>query len=346
MPGGGGRRGRCADQAGGGMTWRRWVLVPAVAAAMAFSSSALATEAGPAPPGAGLARVEDHGRGPVAIPLRAPRPGWLAPALEAAVDQADGVPLQAPPDAPLPGTIGIRPGSWMVSPSGCTMAFVFRKAGALGIGTAGHCVENGDDVILLTLALGGEPVLVDIGTVVVDHGDVRDGGLVEGAKSTLGDDFALVAIRPALHEWVFPTIAGVGGPCGAARASVPDAVFHYGHGTAIGTGGTPRAGAALYSERRALWWAGAASPGDSGSPVRATDLSAVSNLTHLVVDTEHPGATTAGTSITRILQIAGGWSLVNGVPCSADAGGGGGSGRDRDEADPEKERGPKRNRPR
>lgn len=113
--------------------------------------------------------------------------------------------MAAPADAPLPGEVGIRPGSWIIAPYGCTTNFVFQSSGALAIGTAGHCVDAvGDHVVLLTLAPGTEnPVLVDIGAVVKRH------------ENGIGDDFALVAIRPELAGWVSPTAAVVAGPCGA-----------------------------------------------------------------------------------------------------------------------------------
>lgn len=214
-------------------------------------------------------------------------------------------PLAAPTDAPLPSEVGIRPGSWMVSPAGCTMNFVFQKNGALAIGTAGHCVDKtGEHVILLTLAPGTEnPVLVDIGTVITRH----DNGI--------GDDFALVSIRPALNPWVSGTTALIGGPCGAYSGSGPETVAHYGHGLGIGTGGTPRVGVALTWKSTSFGWDGAAIFGDSGSPVRVTDLKAAGDLTHLVVDTRWLPSFIAGTRIGKILQIANGWALVNSPLC-------------------------------
>lgn len=98
-----------------------------------------------------------------------------------------GTPVAAPLDAPLPSEVGIRPGSWMIEPYGCTMNFVFRKSGAYAIGTAGHCADK-VGVVLLTLAPGGSnPVLVEIGKVIALH----DNGV--------GDDFALVSIYPQLY---------------------------------------------------------------------------------------------------------------------------------------------------
>jgi hypothetical protein len=55
--------------------------------------------------------------------------------------------------------------------------------------------------------------------------------------------------------------------------------------------------------------------GDSGSPVRVTDLRAAGDLTHLVVDTNWLPSFIAGTRIGKILQIATGWTLVDSPLC-------------------------------
>lgn len=241
----------------------------------------------------------------MAIPLKGAKPEWLTPELERQVLQANGAPVAAPQDAPFPGEIGIRPGSWAISPYGCTMNFIFSKGGSLGIGTAGHCVDRvGQHVILLTLAPGGQnPVLVDVGPVVARH----DNGI--------GDDFALVSINPVLHPWVNATTAVVAGPCGRYTGFGPETVWHYGHGLVIGTGGTPRAGVALTWQTDAFGWDGLAIFGDSGSPVRVTDLKAAGDLTHLVVDTQWLPSFIAGTRINKMLQIASGWSLKSSALC-------------------------------
>ncbi|MGH2557153.1 MAG: hypothetical protein ACRDHO_15785 [Actinomycetota bacterium] len=241
-----------------------------------------------------------------AVPLKGAKPEWLTPELEREVLAADGMPVAAPLDAPLPGEVGIRPGSWAISPYGCTMNFIFSSGGSLGIGTAGHCVDNvGQHVILLTLAPGGQnPVLVDVGAVVARH------------NNGIGDDFALVSINPVLHPWVDATTAVVAGPCGRYTGSGPETVWHYGHGLVIGTGGTPRAGVALTWKTDAFGWDGLAIFGDSGSPVRVTDLKAAGDLTHLVVDTQWLPSFIAGTRINKMLQIAGGWSLKNSALCA------------------------------
>ena len=74
-----------------------------------------------------------------AMPLEA-----ASPAGSPTSSQRAWTPRTAPPsprrtDAPLPGEIGIRPGSWMIAPAGCTMNFVFGSPGSYSIGTAGHC---------------------------------------------------------------------------------------------------------------------------------------------------------------------------------------------------------------
>jgi hypothetical protein len=235
-----------------------------------------------------------------AIPLAAERPDWYTSKLHRRVLAADGQPVAAPADAPFPGEVGIRPGSWMVAPSGCTMNFVFQNGGALGIGTAGHCTNVGDEVVLLTVAPGGaNPVLVNIGTTTISH------------NNGIGDDFALVQIRPELYEWVFPTIALVAGPCGQYGGSGPETVAHYGHGLGIGTAGTPRVGLALTWEQDMFGWDGAAIFGDSGSAVRVGNLAAAGDLTHLVVDSRYLPSFIAGTRIAKIEQINGAWSMVN-----------------------------------
>jgi hypothetical protein len=240
-----------------------------------------------------------------AIPLAGSKPSWLTPQLEQEVAAAAGQPVAAPSDAPLPSEVGIRPGAWMISPYGCTMNFVFRKSAARAIGTAGHCVDKvGQSVQLLTLAPGGgNPVLIDVGSVVARH------------ENGIGDDFALVAIRPVLYPWVSATTAVIGGPCGTYSGFGPETVEHYGHGLAIGTGGTPRAGLALTWRSDAFGWDGAAIFGDSGSPVRVTDLKAAGDLTHLVVDTKWLPSYIAGTRVGKMLQIAKGWSLANSALC-------------------------------
>ena len=277
---------------------RSWLVAAVLAALMMLVSTTAASAAAPtlgsSPNWRSVDGAVPYGIGH-AVPLKAATPAWFTDALAARVDAANGAPVAAPPEAPLPGEVGIRPGSWMIAPAGCTMNFVFGSLGSYSIGTAGHCGNAGEAVTLLTLAPGGaNPVLVELGTVQ------------KSVNGGIGNDFALVSIRPELQSWVSPTIAVVAGPCGSYTGSGPEPVFHYGHGLAVGTGGTPRAGLALTWENNAFGWSGAAAPGDSGSAVRVnTGMQAAGDLTHLVVDTAWLPSYIVGTRMSRILQIAG-----------------------------------------
>ncbi|MGP3979699.1 hypothetical protein [Streptomyces sp. KR80] len=233
--------------------------------------------------------------------LSAPKPAWYTAQLHAKVveagDRGEGVPLPDGVTYPSSGLAftGIRPGAWMIAPAGCTMNFVFGQAPNYYIGTAGHCTEPGDEVTIFA----APGLLMNIGKTVksVDNG--------------VGDDFALVEIRPEMAEHVNPSMTYFGGPTGQGSPESGDIVEHAGHGLVIGTGGTPRAGVVAYrgpgDERRsdAFSWAGAASPGDSGSPVRLADGTAAGDLTHLVVGEPYAPGAVAGTSIERMLKIAG-----------------------------------------
>jgi hypothetical protein len=249
--------------------------------------------------------------------LKAPSPAWYDRKQRRKVrEDEDGVTM-APVDAPLPGEVGIRPGSWMISPYLCTMNFIFQNGGTLAIGTAGHCIDGNEPVVLLTVApSSGVPVLVELGRVL-HH---QDAGI--------GRDFALVEIPPEHQAWVFPTLATVGGPCGVFAGNAPQPIAHYGHGVGIGAGGTPRAGMgfALANDpigvkgtdwdwdADSIIWAGMIAGGDSGSGVRIGTLPAVSNLTHgIAIAGPEPSALAWGTRVTTV--TSGGWQLVNSPLC-------------------------------
>lgn len=293
------------------------IAAPAGATTLPMGTPALAPP--PALDQSELRRAIDRALASGARPqkLRRASPSWYTPAVERKMKRdRDGV-MTAPVDAPLPGEVGIRPGSWMIAPYWCTMNFLFQKSGTLAIGTAGHCLESGEPVVLLTLAPGGSnPVLVELGRVLLK----RDAGI--------GKDYGLVEIPPHLHSWAFPTMGVVGGPCGVYAGGDPWPVAHYGHGVGVGTGGTPRAGVGFELERDpgivrgvdwdwdadSIVWAGLINGGDSGSGVRIGQLPAVSNLTHGIGITGlEPSALAWGTRVTTI--TSGGWTLVNSPLC-------------------------------
>jgi hypothetical protein len=145
------------------------------------------------------------------------------------------------------------------------------------------------------------------------------GKFVLSDNKDIGDDFAMIQIYPQYASWVNPTMPAWGGPIGVYTSDSPTVVEHFGHGAVVGTGGTPRAGVAPIMTARggnAFAWYGVGTPGDSGSGVKAVTGEAVGNFTHIVILDGIPGeilpGMLAGTRMTKILQIANGWSLVNG----------------------------------
>jgi hypothetical protein len=274
------------------------------------------------------------GGGRYAVELKAPKPDWYTRRLHRRVVAAGrrGKTVALPARANVKTSLlfaGIRPGAWMISPAGCTMNFVFgsatgnlprklspatagrqtsrvrgitsgkraRAAAGSGtyIGTAGHCTKVGDEVTLVA----APGVLMNIGRTV------------KSINRGIGNDFALVKVRPSMVQFVNPSMAHVGGPTGAKAPAFGDPIVHTGHGLVIGTGGTPRPGVVTWEgaergrEASGYGWDGAAIFGDSGSPVRHANGLAVGNLTHLVVAPNVLPAFIAGTDIARIKQIAG-----------------------------------------
>jgi hypothetical protein len=215
----------------------------------------------------------------------------------AAGRRGEVVPVPERVDLPASGLLftGIRPGAWIISPAGCTTNFVFGSRRNYFIGTAGHCAKVGQQVTLIA----APGVLMNIGRTV------------KSVNRGIGNDFALIDVRPRMEKYVNPSMTYFGGPTRAGVPRVGNVVEHAGHGLVIGTGGTPRAGVVVYrgpgarGHGRAFAWAGAASPGDSGSAVRKANGAAVGNLTHLVVAGKYAPGDVAGTTISRMLKIAG-----------------------------------------
>jgi len=244
------------------------------------------------------------------------------------------------------GCLGIRPGAWVLLLSGggvgwCSLAHVYGSPGSYDISTAGHCGKVGDTATVIA-ALGNRPdatgvVLLDFGTFAVS----RDNGL--------GQDWALIDVRPEYQGLVSPTMCFWGGPRGMYTATgdlasvtfpgnslipqpsvTPDpflaqAIVHYGHGAGIGAGGTPRAGTAISWRPTHFMFEGAIAPGDSGSGANTltgdsvgANMEAAGIITHIWIDP----LMRSGIGImggTRATQVSG--TLANGqiVPYPAPA---------------------------
>ena len=236
--------------------------------------------------------------GDIAIPLGRPTPADYTPEIHEKVLAAGvkgmGYDPVADEEVPLSATqfLFIRPGSWMYSPSWCTMNFIYGTPGKYAIGSAGHCNAVGQPVILLTTRGPGAltPLLVNVGTTSASH----DNGV--------GDDWSITPINANMQAYVDTDAAIIGGPTGGAYTGPisllkPQAVKHIGHGLVIGTGGTPRAGLAIGAVGSAWNCACEAAPGDSGSAVILATGQGLGVLTHLVVGT---GGPVAGTRLTAI----------------------------------------------
>lgn len=181
------------------------------------------------------------------------------------------------------GFFGIRPGGWLLLLNGgsigwCSFAHVYGSPGNYSISTAGHCGDVGDVATVVGVVGNSGPVLMDIGKFSKSTGD---GGI--------GRDWALISVNPEYQHLVTPTMAFWGGPFGmytktgetatfsySRKSIVPTVsvnrdpflvqqVLHYGHGTGVGAGGTPRSGSALSWRQSYFTFFGAISPGDSGS---------------------------------------------------------------------------------
>jgi len=180
------------------------------------------------------------------------------------------------------GYFGIRPGAWVLLMNGGSIGWgaPAHVYGGTSIATAGHCGNAGDTATVIG-ALGDKtvsglpvPVLMDFGRFSSSTGD---GGI--------GNDWALIGVDAPYRPLMTPTMAFWGGPIGmyTPNGDVVDAdlttgdisvtpnpvlaqgIVHYGHGTGIGAGGTPRSGAAISWKPDHFAFFGAITPGDSGS---------------------------------------------------------------------------------
>jgi len=212
------------------------------------------------------------------------------------------------------GWFGIRPGAWLLTVTDkeigwCSLAHVYGAPGSYSISTAGHCGKTGDlGTVIAAAGNRGDAtgaVLLDFGKYVRSTGDAG-----------IGKDWALIGVNSAYQSLVSPTMAFWGGPRGIYRqvgdvvgaqvitskgTIAPQAslnpnpmlaqqIVHYGHGAAIGAGGTPRTGAAITWRSTYYAFFGAITPGDSGSGANVVTgdlgntMEAAGINTHIYVD--------------------------------------------------------------
>ena len=229
-------------------------------------------------------------------------PAWATPELHAKALAAGPQGVALPAGAEVPASslafLGIRPGQLMLlwTPDGstvsiCTSNFIFGGGGQQYIGTAGHCGAVGDTVDMLVLP----NLLVTVGKIVMSTGDAG-----------IGNDFAMASIDPALNGMVSPSMAVVGGPTGVYTGSGPALIAHTGWGIGIGTGGTPRVGLGMVWTPNEWLFNSIINKGDSGSGANVLPGSlAAGNITHIAPLYDGYLTLAAGTSIQKILQLAG-----------------------------------------
>ncbi len=255
--------------------------------------------------------------------------------------QMDGHELFTPTSYAGSGCFGLRPGALLLiitddSIGWCSMAHAYGSPGNYDLSTAGHCGKGGTPATAIA-ALGNHeefglpvPVLLDFGQL----SGSRDGGL--------GADYARISVDNQWQHLVSPTMCFWGGPWGQyedkghivdfefpRRGLVPEVtldpnpflaqtITHYGHGTGVGTGGTPRTGEAIAWGDSHFMFFGAISPGDSGSGSNVITGDGIATLnqaaginTHLYVDPlmrEGLGIM-GGTRVTKLGTVADGQLL-------------------------------------
>jgi hypothetical protein len=243
---------------------------------------------------AGVAHAQEE-----ATTLPLPPPAWYTDDVHQKVLKADGAGVEIPvaaADEPLvleclgysPASVmpasatAVSAGGCMVYPSGCTMNYIFRDSTSNYIGTAGHCVDKGGDVVM-QVGARVDPTNTVLVTVA------KIGRTAKHVNGGIGRDFGLVKIDP---QWaVVPAVGGALGPTGVfCQDPLAQPVLHYGHGYVVTVQqGDPKVGEVIpdatpvfkfTSEQYGYNWAGYGLPGDSGSPVMGAGALAVGNLTH------------------------------------------------------------------
>ena len=235
------------------------------------------------------------------VALREKAPSWANEALYKAAMKAGPRGVRLPKNVQVPAAaalafLGIRPGELLYFPipggfTLCSSNFVFHNGSNWAIGTAGHCANAGQDVFMVF----APKVFTHIGHVIRSTGDAG-----------IGNDFALIAIDPALNKLVSPSMAFWGGPIGTyTGTAVPTLIRHIGWGVGVGDG-MPRLALGTYYTTSRYYFVGAIFEGDSGSGSETGNEKALGNITHIFAGIDSTGIHIgAGTSIPKILQLAG-----------------------------------------
>lgn len=322
-----------------------------------------------------------------AIPLKGSRAAWIREEMYERLMNGESVQTTSPTPIPVDTALfsRIRPGAWMLGPHPCTLNYIFKNkaTGEYAIGTAGHCVDDIDQVVWMvsvqanpagSVGLNQPPqvkapdvlkcvypstapwiydptcIFNEVSNSQIIWAPVTQDIVLEAIPigrvlyqhdNGVGDDFSLIKIYPHLYDRIEPSINVIDGPCGQYGAHLSTAigatptvesmpVLHFGHGTAVGTGGTARVGLGHYPSQQDqplhFAWRGVIAGGDSGSPVRTWegDQVIVNNNQLLMngdgsaigIATHSNYVLNFGTRMEKIFQIVGpDWELVSSPNC-------------------------------
>lgn len=183
---------------------------------------------------------------------------------------------------------GLRPGARLTG--GCTVNFIYTDGEDFYVGTAGHCIDEGQVAVLDSFGKIGEAVF-----------STGDGGV--------GNDFALIKVDEDLEDQVDPEMCTWAGPTGTEPGDIlgqPVLQAGYGSGVSVPTFGVlpprPRPGVGMGWGAESFTWIGTSIPGDSGSPVRESGGEALGTVTHILIPAP---VLDFGTTWDRGLELAG-----------------------------------------
>jgi hypothetical protein len=264
--------------------------------------------------------------------LEQARPSWYTPELEDQILAAGhkGVEVElteqqvieanclgtSPPYAGTDGAslAAVSAGGCMIAPHGCTMNFIFTDGVSKYIGTAGHCVAGGRNVVMQVMTRVSP---VEESSILVTFAKI--GTVAKSWNAGIGRDFAIVKIDPGWK--VVSGVTGALGPTGVFCGDpLGQPVMHFGHGYIFFV----EQGYAKFGEvipdvelifrpsAEGFNWVGYGLPGDSGSGVMNVAGLAVGDLTHgLAVAGVPIVGLSFGTTMQAIFNLLGpGYSLV------------------------------------